>query len=77
MLTENGRQPWIVQGLMKTVDGVSPSVSVTELWISIAVFALLYTALGVADLVLMLRYARKDLPETAPPAREPEPALTY
>ena len=27
MLTENGRQPWIVQGLMQTKDGVSPSVS--------------------------------------------------
>ena len=26
MLTENGRQPWIVQGLMKTANGVSPSV---------------------------------------------------
>ena len=26
MLTENGRQPWIVQGLMKTADGVSTSV---------------------------------------------------
>ena len=40
MLTENGRQPWIVQGLMKTADGVSPSVSATEIWISLAVFAL-------------------------------------
>ena len=27
MLTENGRQPWIVQGLMKTVDANSPSVT--------------------------------------------------
>ncbi len=35
MLTENGRQPWIVQGLMKTADGVSPSVSTTEIWISL------------------------------------------
>jgi hypothetical protein len=26
MLTENGRQPWIVQGLQLTRDGVSPSV---------------------------------------------------
>ena len=26
MLTENGRQPWIVQGLQLTKDGVSPSV---------------------------------------------------
>ena len=65
MLTENGRQPWIVQGLMKTADGVSPSVSVTEIWISIAVFALLYVALGVTDLVLMLRYARRGLPSEA------------
>ena len=65
MLTENGRQPWIVQGLMKTADGVSPSVSTTEIWISLAAFALLYLALGVADLVLMLRYARKGLPASA------------
>ena len=26
-LTENGRQPWIVQGVMKTVNGASPAVS--------------------------------------------------
>ncbi len=76
MLTENGRQPWIVQGLMKTTDGVSPSVSVTEIWISIAVFALLYIALGVTDLVLMLRYARRGLPTEAE-TRETVPALTY
>ena len=46
MLTENGRQPWIVQGLMKTEDGVSPSVSETEIWISLFVFILLYAALA-------------------------------
>ena len=76
MLTENGRQPWIVQGLMKTADGVSPSVSATEIWISLAVFALMYLALGVTELVLMLRYARRGLPEEAKP-RETVPALTY
>src|SRR3954454_4279871 len=77
MLTENGRQPWIVQGLMKTADGVSPSVSVTEVWISLAVFALIYAALGVTDLVLMLRYARRDLAGDATKPREAVPALTY
>jgi cytochrome d ubiquinol oxidase subunit I len=77
MLTENGRQPWIVQGLMKTADGVSPSVSVTEIWISLGVFALLYVALGVTDLVLMLRYARRELPAEAPDPRAAVPALTY
>ena len=76
MLTENGRQPWIVQGLMKTADGVSPSVSATEIWISLVVFALLYIALGVTELVLMLRYARRGLPDEAKP-RETVPALTY
>ena len=76
MLTENGRQPWIVQGLMKTADGVSPSVSETEIWISIGVFAALYAALGVTELVLMLRYARRGLPDDERP-REPTPALTY
>ena len=73
MLTENGRQPWIVQGLMKTADGVSPSVSETEIWISIGVFATLYAALGVTELVLMLRYARRGLPENAKPPNRPRP----
>ena len=49
MLTENGRQPWIVQGLMLTKNGVSPSVSATDIWISLVVFYLIYAVLGVAD----------------------------
>jgi cytochrome d ubiquinol oxidase subunit I len=60
-LTENGRQPWIVQGLMKTVNANSPSVSSTDIWISLVAFVLIYIALGAADLVLMLRYSRKGL----------------
>ena len=61
MLTENGRQPWIVQGLMKTANGVSPSVSATDIWISIVVFVLIFVVLGVADAWLMLRYGRREL----------------
>ena len=77
MLTENGRQPWIVQGLMKTADGVSPSVSATEIWISLAVFAALYAALGVdrARPDAALRPARAA--RRAPKPRESVPALTY
>lgn len=78
MLTENGRQPWIVQGLMKTADGVSASVSATELIISLSAFFLVYVVLIVLDVVLMLRYGRRDL---AAPDEEVErdraPALTY
>jgi cytochrome bd-type quinol oxidase subunit 1 len=61
MLTENGRQPWIVQGLMKTANGVSPSVSATDIWISIVIFVLVFAVLGVADAWLMLRYGRREL----------------
>jgi cytochrome d ubiquinol oxidase subunit I len=61
MLTENGRQPWIVQGLMKTINANSPSVTSTDIWISLFVFVAIYAALGAADLVLMLCYSRKGL----------------
>jgi cytochrome bd-type quinol oxidase subunit 1 len=61
MLTENGRQPWIVQGLQLTRQGVSPAVSTTSVVISICVFILLYGVLAVVDWALMLRYSRKQL----------------
>jgi cytochrome d ubiquinol oxidase subunit I len=84
LLTESGRQPWIVQGLQKTVNANSPSVSVTEIWISLAVFVLSYIVLGAADLVLMLRYSRHGLAHADAEAAEPSggaggatPALTY
>jgi cytochrome bd ubiquinol oxidase subunit I len=66
MLTENGRQPWIVQGLMKTIDANSPSVSATDIWISIVAFVLVYLVLGAVEVTLMLRYARKGLPDEEP-----------
>ena len=85
LLTENGRQPWIVQGLMKTINANSPSVTSTDIWISLIAFVLIYIALGAADLVLMLRYARKELDPRGRRARRTQsgagattiPALTY
>jgi cytochrome bd-type quinol oxidase subunit 1 len=50
-------------------------------WISLIAFVLVYIALGVADAMLMIRYARKGLPDVEPPREgrelEPIPALTY
>jgi cytochrome bd ubiquinol oxidase subunit I len=79
LLTESGRQPWIVQGIMLTKNGLSPSVSTTYLIISLTVFVLLYGTLGTVDLMLMLRYARKELaPAPAQAAaEEPIPAMDY
>ena len=79
LLTESGRQPWIVQGVQLTKNGVSPSVSTLSVAISLAVFVALYGVLGIVDFVLMRRYARKELP--APPAGDdaglPIPAVQY
>jgi cytochrome d ubiquinol oxidase subunit I len=79
MLTENGRQPWIVQGLQQTKDAVSPSVTTATVAISLGTFVLLFVALGIIDFVLMVRYGRKEL-APAPELDEegvPVPVMTY
>ena len=76
VLTEMGRQPWIVQGLLKTSQANSPSVGTATIATSLGVFVLLYVTLGVVDFILMRRFARLDPPEAA--ARAPgEMALSY
>jgi cytochrome d ubiquinol oxidase subunit I len=79
ILTEMGRQPWIVQNLLKTSQAVSPSLSTATIASSLTVFVLLYVTLGVVDFVLMRRYARLDPPalDAAPLAAEPDPAMGY
>jgi cytochrome d ubiquinol oxidase subunit I len=78
VLTEVGRQPWIVQGLLKTVDANSPSVSTWTIGLSLGVFVALYVVLAVVDFVLMRRYARLDPEEVTPaPDELPQPALGF
>jgi cytochrome d ubiquinol oxidase subunit I len=86
LLTENGRQPWVVQGLLLTKNANSPSVSLPEVAISLGTFWVLYIALGIVWGFLMMRYARRgldleqdvsDAPD-GPDSSEPRaPALTY
>ena len=47
VFTEMGSQPWVVFGLLNTQDGVSPTVSSAEVWISLVGFTLLYGVLAV------------------------------
>jgi len=58
VLAEVGRQPWIVYGLMKTADAVSPIAS-SQVLISLIAFVLIYTLLGIAGIYLMVRHALK------------------
>jgi cytochrome d ubiquinol oxidase subunit I len=85
LLTENGRQPWVVQGLLLTENGNSPSVSVAEVTASLVAFWIMYLVLGVVWVKLMVTYARRDLGEVRdgpglghkPDADEPVTVLTY
>ena len=80
VLTENGRQPWIVQGIQLTKDGVSPSVSTAQVAFSIITFFLLYAALAVVAVILMSKYARREIaPAPVSETDEPAvvPAMTY
>jgi cytochrome bd ubiquinol oxidase subunit I len=79
LLTESGRQPWIIQGIMLTRNGISPTVSTTSLVTSLTVFVLLYGTLATVDLMLMLKYSREQLPPARPETEmdAPVPAVQY
>lgn len=57
IFTEIGRQPWIVFGLLRTDQAVSPTVDAVSVLISLIGFSLVYLVLIVATVYLMLKYA--------------------
>ena len=68
IVTEVGRQPWIVYDFMRTKDAVTDASGV---WISLAVVVLLYAALGTATVLVLRAMARRwrtaELDETEVP----------
>ncbi len=62
ILTEMGRQPWLVFGLMQTQAGVSPGTSALEVLITLVGFTVLYGALAAIEVGLLLRRIRAGLP---------------
>jgi cytochrome d ubiquinol oxidase subunit I len=59
LLTEIGRQPWIVYNIQLTADGVSPNVTPGTVLFSLIGFGLVYAVLIVADIYLLAKHARK------------------
>jgi len=57
-VTEIGRQPWIVYGVMKTNEAAS-TLAGSQVGLSLAAFILVYTALGIACFYLIAKYAGK------------------
>ncbi len=58
-IVEAGRQPWIVVGLQRTAEAVSPNLSAGEVWLSLIGFTAIYLVLAVLALFAALHYIRK------------------
>jgi cytochrome d ubiquinol oxidase subunit I len=64
-ITEVGRQPWTVYGLLRTADSVSPSLTGFDVIVSLAGYAIVYLIMFPAGLALMTRIVRNGPAEAA------------
>jgi cytochrome d ubiquinol oxidase subunit I len=74
MTTEIGRQPWIVQGELRTADAVSVTVGTGQVATTLGIFVAIYAVLFVAWLHIVRGLIRKG-PQTER-ALEPEQERT-
>jgi cytochrome d ubiquinol oxidase subunit I len=58
VVAEVGRQPWVVNGVLKTEAAISPGVDITMVTISLATFIVLYLGLLAAHIFLLAKYAQ-------------------
>jgi cytochrome d ubiquinol oxidase subunit I len=56
--TEVGRQPWVVYGLMRTKDAVTPSLTGSDVLISLTVYVIAYIVIFGAGGYFMWRFLR-------------------
>jgi cytochrome d ubiquinol oxidase subunit I len=61
-VTETGRQPWTVYGLMRTADSVSPSLTGFDVLLSLAGYVVVYLIMFPSGFMLMRSVARKGIP---------------
>jgi cytochrome d ubiquinol oxidase subunit I len=54
--TEVGRQPWTIYGLMRTADSVSPSLTGSNVLVSLLLYIAVYLVIYPVGLSLMLRF---------------------
>jgi cytochrome d ubiquinol oxidase subunit I len=59
LVTEMGRQPWIVYHVMRTSDAVSRAIAPSQVLSSLVGFTLLYTFLGALDIYLLVKFAKQ------------------
>ena len=69
---EAGRQPWVVYGLMRTSDGVSPIAAGNVIW-SLTLFVCFFGLIGASYFYYVLKTLRRgpDLTSPLPPLQRP------
>ena len=58
-IAEGGRQPWIVFGLQKTSEAVSPNLTSSDVWLTMVGFTLIYLVLAIAALWIAVGFIKK------------------
>jgi cytochrome d ubiquinol oxidase subunit I len=71
IVTEVGRQPWIIYEIMRTSEAVTP---VPGQFVALGGFTFVYVILAVTAAVLLIRLGRQPLPELAPEPGAPLPS---
>jgi cytochrome d ubiquinol oxidase subunit I len=74
VVTEVGRQPWVVQGVMRTSEGVSPGLTGAEATTTLAGFAVVYLGLLALYLYVLARIVRSGPPAASERARADRPS---
>jgi cytochrome bd ubiquinol oxidase subunit I len=69
MTAELGRQPWLIYGMMRTVNGVSPRVGAGNAWFTLIGFMGMYAVLAILWLFLIWREIELG-PEPRPQAED-------
>ena len=64
VVTELGRQPWIVWGMLRTSEAASP-IAVSQVATTLVGFSLVYTLLGIAGYYLIIQHAKRGPAVTA------------
>ncbi len=59
IMTEMGRQPWAVYGLLRTQAGVSPTVSAASVLTTFIGFSAVYGVLAVVDAFLLIKFLKQ------------------
>ena len=68
VVTEVGRQPWTVYGLMRTADSVTPSLTGHDVAISLALYVIVYLVMFPTGVAFMAGLVRRGPAETEEPA---------